>query len=240
MIDEREVREMLLRRAHTVPATPVGNPAVARRALRRLVLNGAVATVAVAAIAVATVAGVDALRTAPIPGPIPGHESTPTPKPDIDEIVRGWPGRTRNPAGVYSWDASPVGEFPAATMGFMHNAYSPGSGHVNMVFDGDPGRIIPHRGQTAVTVAGYEGTYRRFIGDKSPWRNWAEGGPVEEWMVDIQGTTVTFLLIAEPGAPKGEVAEAREIIRSIRVEPQNTQLGFRLIFTLATNTWDSG
>ena len=69
-------------------------------------------------------------------------------------------------------------------------------------------------------MAGYEGTYRRFIGDKTLWRNWAEGGPVEEWMVDIQGTTVTFLLIAEPGAPEGEVAEAREIIRSIRVEPQ--------------------
>jgi Tol biopolymer transport system component len=67
MIDEREVREMLLRRAHTVPATPADTPKAVRRARRRLVLNGAVATVAAAAIAVATFASVDAIRRAPIP-----------------------------------------------------------------------------------------------------------------------------------------------------------------------------
>ena len=59
-------------------------------------------------------------------------------------------------------------------------------------------------------------------------------------MVDIQGTTVTILLIAEPRAPEAELAEAHEIIESIRVEPQDNDLGFRLDFTLTTNTWDSG
>ncbi len=67
MIDEHDVREMLQRRADTVPATPADTPTAVRRARRRLVLNGAVATVAAVAIAVATFAGVDAIRNAPIP-----------------------------------------------------------------------------------------------------------------------------------------------------------------------------
>src|SRR5215204_4184960 len=50
MIDDHDVREMLQRRADTVPATPVDTPTAVRRARRRLVLNGAVATVAAAAI----------------------------------------------------------------------------------------------------------------------------------------------------------------------------------------------
>lgn len=74
MIDEREVREMLLRRADTVPAAPVDTPTAVRRGRRRIALNGAVATVAVVAIAVATFAGVDAIRSAPIPA----DEPTPT------------------------------------------------------------------------------------------------------------------------------------------------------------------
>ena len=71
MIDEQDVREMLQRRADTVPATPVDTPKVVRRGRRRLVLNGAVATVAATAIAVATFAGVDAIRTARVPADDP-------------------------------------------------------------------------------------------------------------------------------------------------------------------------
>ena len=71
MIDEREIREMLQRRADTVPATPVDTPTAARRARRRLVMNGVVATVAAAAIAVTTFAGVDAIRSAPVPADDP-------------------------------------------------------------------------------------------------------------------------------------------------------------------------
>jgi Tol biopolymer transport system component len=74
MIDEHDVREMLQRRADTVPATPVGTPKAVRRAHRRLVLNGVVATLAAAVIAVTAFAGVDAIRSAPIPA----DEPTPT------------------------------------------------------------------------------------------------------------------------------------------------------------------
>ena len=119
----------------------------------------------------------------------------------------------------------------------MHNAYKPGSGDVSFLIRGDAGRLIPHRGETPATVAGYEGAYRRFIGEDAGWTN---GLPTEEWMVDIQGTTVTILLLAEPGAPQAELDEAHEIIRSMYVNPENDELGFRLVFTLRTNTWDSG
>ena len=71
MIDEHDVREMLQRRADSVSAPPADTPKVVRRARRRLVLNGAVATVAAAAIAVTTFAGIDAIRSTPIPADEP-------------------------------------------------------------------------------------------------------------------------------------------------------------------------
>jgi Tol biopolymer transport system component len=74
MIDDHDVREMLQRRADSVPATPVDTPTAVRRARRRLALNGAVATAAAAAIAVATFAGIDAIRSAPIPADDPLEE----------------------------------------------------------------------------------------------------------------------------------------------------------------------
>lgn len=67
MIDEREVCEMLHRRADTIRTIEVDTPTAVRRARRRLALNGAAATVAAAAIAVATFAGIEAIRSAPIP-----------------------------------------------------------------------------------------------------------------------------------------------------------------------------
>ncbi len=77
MIDEREIREMLQRRADTVPAAPADTPTAVRRARRRLALNGALATAAVVAIAVATLAGADVIRTAPVPA------DTPAPAPGV-------------------------------------------------------------------------------------------------------------------------------------------------------------
>ena len=67
-----------------------------------------------------------------------------------------------------------------------------------------------------------------------------DGFPTEEWMVDIQGTTVTILVIEEPRARNAELADAHRIIESIRMEPQDNELGFRLDFTLTRNGWDSG
>ena len=92
MIDEHDVREMLHRRADTVSATPADTPKAVRRARRRLALNGAVATVAAAAIAVATFAGIDAIRSAPIPA------DRPSPNPAVlrpkSEVLRYTGGRS--------------------------------------------------------------------------------------------------------------------------------------------------
>lgn len=79
MIDEREVQEMLHRRAATVPTTGVDTPAAVRRAHRRLLVNGVVTTVAAVAIAVTVFAGVDAIRTAPVPADNPTPAETPRP-----------------------------------------------------------------------------------------------------------------------------------------------------------------
>jgi Tol biopolymer transport system component len=74
IIDEQEIREMLHRRANTVPATSVDTPKAVRRARRRLFVNGAVATVATAVIAVTTFAGIGAIRSAPIPADDPSEQ----------------------------------------------------------------------------------------------------------------------------------------------------------------------
>ena len=71
MIDEHDLREMLRRRASTVPTTEVDAPKAARRGRRRLLANGALAVLATAAIAGATFAGIQAVRTAPIPADRP-------------------------------------------------------------------------------------------------------------------------------------------------------------------------
>ena len=51
---------------------------------------------------------------------------------------------------------------------------------------------------------------------------------------------VNILVIAEHGVRETELADAHAIIESIRMEPQDNRLGFRLDFTLTTNDWDSG
>jgi hypothetical protein len=67
MIDEREIRESLLRRARLVRFAPVDTPTAVRRARRRVLLNGVATAVAAIAVIAATVAGVGAIRRAPIP-----------------------------------------------------------------------------------------------------------------------------------------------------------------------------
>ena len=82
-------------------------------------------------------------------------------------------------------------------------------------------------GATAVTVAGHEGTYRRIDGR-------------EQWTVVIEGKTIAIVLEARPGTSAADLADAHAIIDSMRTEPQDNYLGFRLVFTLGTNDWDSG
>jgi Tol biopolymer transport system component len=67
VIDEREVQEMLRRRAASVPTLEVGAPRAVRRARRRLLVNGIVTTVAAVAIVAATFAGIHAIRSGPVP-----------------------------------------------------------------------------------------------------------------------------------------------------------------------------
>lgn len=243
---EHEIRDTLRRHEGDAPAS---DPSDARRAAdrtrHRQIQNVAGVGVGTLVVAIALVAGLGGLVRA---DRSPTVLDTPSPSqsspPGLDEAhVYGWPETaSQNPAGVYSWDRSRCGtQSPSSfcVMGLMHNGQSRGRDDVYILFRGVPGRLIAHRGRTAVTVAGYEGSYRRFIGEDRPLR-WMNGLPSEEWMVDIRGTTVTILLVAEPGARATQLAEAHEIIGSIRSEPMDTDLGFRLDFTLATNGWDSG
>ena len=246
---EHEIRETLRRHEGDAPTFDASDARrAAGRTRRRQIVNVAGLGVGTLIIAIGLVAGFNTLERADrsptvidrptvFGQPCPSPTSAATPAPD-DAKAHGWPGGGRNPAGVYSW-----GE--VSTTQWMHNGYAPGSGDVNITLEGVPGQLIPHRGECAVTVAGYEGTYRRFIGKQEAVGGATRGmigrdDPAEEWMVDIQGTTVTILLHAGPAATEAELAEAHEIIESIRMDPQDNDLGFRLILTLTTNTWDSG
>jgi hypothetical protein len=72
MIDERELREMLERRAGTISATPTDAPLAIRRARRRLALNSAVGALVGLVVLVGALAGLRAIQTAaPIPADPP-------------------------------------------------------------------------------------------------------------------------------------------------------------------------
>jgi Tol biopolymer transport system component len=158
-----------------------------------------------------------------------------TPGPD-DADIRGWPDTTRNQPGTYSLDGSRCG-LPSGpdscNVGFMHNGYASGDGGVAIYIEVVPDGGVTD-GATAVSIAGHDGTYRR-IGPRMEW-----------WIVEIEGSTILISLEAQPGTSQAALAEAHAIIRSIRVDPQddalrpNNHLGFRLLFTLTTDDWDSG
>jgi hypothetical protein len=145
------------------------------------------------------------------------------------EVVHGWPNTSRNLPGVYSWNGSRCAG-PYCTIspagGFMHNGY--GSGDVEIRLEVVPEGTISADGATAVTVAGHDGIYRRIDARR------------EEWIVDIDGTTIAIRLTARPGTSQTDLSDAYAIIESMRTEAQDSVLGFRLLFTLATNEWDSG
>jgi Tol biopolymer transport system component len=82
MIDERELREMLERRAGMISATPADAPKAVRRARRRLALNTAVGTLVGLVVLVGALAGVRAIQTA---SPTPA-DPTPTP-PGAGEVL---------------------------------------------------------------------------------------------------------------------------------------------------------
>jgi hypothetical protein len=188
----------------------------------------AVAAAAVAVIAI--VVGIALLVRPPDVGPPPApvSPSAPAASATEGEVAYGWPDTNENPAGVYSWDGSSCGRLPSSgsscVMGFMHNGYGSGDVEIRLVSGG----IIPDGFGTAVTVAGHDGIYRRIDAQR------------EEWIVDIEGTTISIQLTARPRTSQVELDEAHAIIDSMRTEPRDTDLGFRLVFTLTTNDWDSG
>ena len=191
--------------------------------------------VAAAGLAILVVIGIRILPATdgtPEPADQPTTTSIATPTTlasNVDSIppleVHGWPDTGENAAGLYSWDGSRcAGSF--CNVGFMHNGY--GSGDVDILFDVVPERPIPDDAATAVTVAGHDGMHRRIDALQ------------EEWIVDIEGTTIAIRLIAEPGTSQVDLAEAHAIVDSVRTEPMDNRLGFRLVFTLSTDDWDSG
>lgn len=143
------------------------------------------------------------------------------------EVVNGWPDTTENPAGTYSWDRRTCAGRRSCVLGFMHNGY--GSGDVEIIVEAVSEKPpIRKAGETAVTFAGHDGFYRRL------------DARTEKWTVGIQGMTIAIRFEAKPGASDADLAEARAVIDSMRTEPQDTKLGFRLVFTLPTDDWDSG
>jgi hypothetical protein len=259
---EHEIRETLHRREDDAPTLDASDVRrAAGRTRRRQIVNVACAGIGTLVLVIGLVLGLGGLVRADrgptvidrptVPDqscPSPTSGATPAPN---DAKAHGWPTTTRNPAGVYSWgevysyvarvelqDGSRPKRTIESTSRFMHNGYSRSPGEVSITMEGVPGQLIPHRGQCAV-VGGYEGTYRRFIGKDRP-SDVRRDDPGEEWMVDIEGTTVTIPLFVDPNTPEAELAEAHDIIESIYMVPKDNIIGFRLLFTIPTNTWDSG
>ena len=149
----------------------------------------------------------------------------PAPSAQEGGSVQGWPSARANPAGVYSWDGSSCAGTTSCIMGFMHNGF--GSGNLRIEVDVRLNGATPS-GAMPASVAGHDGSYRRIDALR------------EEWIVDVGGATIAIRFTANPGTSQAELAEAYAIIGSMRTEAHDNPFGFRLIFTLATDDWDSG
>lgn len=224
---EHEIRDALRRHEGDAPPFDASD---ARRATgrtrQRQILNVLGFGLGTIVIISGLVAGLNGLvgadrRPTVIDAPPPAPTSVATPTPGAAAIVHGWPGARSNPAGVYSWDVQ--------GQRWMHNVSDGASG---VVIEFWPIPIVSQGEETAVTVAGYEGIYRQIPIDST-------GVSREEWIVDIEGTTVSLVLTASPGTTEAELAEAHAVIASIRSEPQKDDPGFMLTFTLSRG-WDSG
>ena len=98
MIDERQLREMLERRAETISATPTDEPKAIRRARRRLALNATVGGLVGLAVVAGALAGLRTIQATPTPV----KPATPPPSPaklgslaygvDGDIYVAEWDG----------------------------------------------------------------------------------------------------------------------------------------------------
>ena len=257
---ENQLREILREIAGDIAPQREVPPTLRSRARRRVAATIGMTVVIVGVVALGGLATVRTVNSSPrVPTdpvviderstacgePLPSSSGPPS---EDDAQALDWPDANRNPAGVYAWDGpGPIGG-PSRLEGFMHNGYSKSPGEVAVWITGPdgvsvvPGKVVPHSGE-CVIVAGHEATYRRFTGRGSSVLHRSvldRDAAVEEWVADIDGTTIVITLAADPLTPKAEVADAHEIIESITVDRVPTDLGFRLIFTIPTDTWDSG
>jgi hypothetical protein len=184
---------------------------------------------AIAAVVALALLGIGLVVRAPEVGPpvtsqSPSAEASPA---ESARVYGGWPTTTQNPPGVYSWDGSSCVRRPSAScnVGLIHNGY--GANNVTITIRSvDAGEIGD--GGTPATVAGHEGIYRR------------DDDLTERWFVEIEGTTIAIAVSVDPGTRQVYLDEAHAIVDSMRTEPWDNSLGFRLLFTLTTDDWDSG
>lgn len=236
---DRLIRELLTERAEDVAGDALAADAMAERIAtgprpsppgRTWVLLAAAMLTALLIGGALAVGGAVRLPSLLLPAPLPSptldsQSSAPEPSPAPDtERVHNWPDTTENEAGLYAWGGSPCGW--DCNIGFMHNGY--GSGDVEIRIEILPEGSVTNDGGSAVTFAGHDAIHRR-IDDLR-----------EAWIVEIEGTAIAIHLTARIGTSAADLAEAHAIIDSMRTEPSDNDLGFRLVFRLTTDDWDSG
>jgi len=182
------------------------------------------------------------------PVPVPTPTGAPRPSPSAGESVAGWPSLVGSWPGLFSWDGS-LCAGRSCNPGFMHSGY--GSGGVAITMGCAAGTFKPPcasvevvdlitAGATAVTVAGRSGWYRTVI-EPEPSPTLDNARLTEEWIIDLDGIWIAIRLYVEPGASAAGVAEAHDIVASLRIEPSTrAAVGYRLIFRLTNDEWDSG
>ena len=148
--------------------------------------------------------------------------SAPAASPTEGEPVSVWPGYPQNEPGLYSWDGD---------RDWMHNGY--GSGDVEITVTALRAGDLTGAEGTPVTVAGHAGIYQLI--------DWGRVVPLtEKWLFEVEQTLISIELTAKSGTSPSDLAEAHAIIASMWTEPHDNDLGFRLVFRLVTDDWDSG
>lgn len=199
--------------------------------LRNLMLGVVGVGVGCAALATAVI-----FRAGPgdsVPEPLQDPQSAGYDLPDY-----GWPTTIRNPPGIYSLDESRCGTskgsycsvrtIPRGYGGFIHNGYGSGDIDILVRITSSTARLDDAVHADPGVAVGQDGIYRRTDARR------------EEWRVDAGGTTIVVELKAKPGTSRADLAEAHAVVESMHTEPDTNYLGYKLVFMLTSNDWDSG
>jgi Tol biopolymer transport system component len=164
MIDERQVRDMLERRAETISATPTDEPEAIRRARRRLALNATVAGLVGLVVVAGALAGLRTIQATPTPV----EPATPPPSParvgslaygvDGDIYVADWDGsnavliadgRPPNECGAGDWSPGeywgegPIWSPDGRYLAYRHtNCEVPGDARWQVVISDPEGNVV--------------------------------------------------------------------------------------------------